>query len=910
MINLPSSLAKGEILTFALNKTLVTSATSDTYWSDTANIQKCIVVYKSTSGHQRKKLEFDFTQESPTTTAEWSVKARNAFEIEEIVLIDFDGGSYTIPRSSLPSGKGISFAGEGGGGGGSIVTEVVHNYMPNGAINDMATDGSNIFIGGAFTQLRFMAPYAATISSTTAENVLTDQMSGKFPQFNGAINCFVFDGPNTLFVGGNFTQMNGVARRGIAKLIRSGNGWVSDASWNELGKRELNNANANALSIYGDELYIGSGGSAAFYKDNLGVSSGIYFAAVNKNTGAKIASGFVGTGGIFANVTGAYTSAIETDETHTYFSCGFDSTAFSVCRYNRETKAIEKILSQVTFSGNSGGIYCLKVVGGDLFIGGGNLYVNGTITNDRNLLKYNKGTLQKDATFQAIISTTDQINVRVLKILTDASGNLIVGGRFLSSLGNNLAKIDKSTGAKITAFNSGNVARNNLAISSNGRGFVSDMVISGGVLYVAGKFSGQGITADPITVRNVAKVDVTTGEVDTAFLSKDSLLDFSSVDFPEHVNCLVLDSDRLILGGVFPAYGGYARQGVAKLTKDADGNWKVVDAFNTASGGTAVNTLALSGNDLYIGGTFTTWAGSARNRVAKLNATTGALDPSFGFGVFTSGLMTGQFNGVTNTVNKLVVDGTDLVIAGAFTTYSRKSSSSAAVNTSTPYWIRVNTSTNTETVPSFGAPSSIVDFDILGDSIFAGGSFTTWGGTNLGTAAGTGRLAKANKVTGALDTAFVPDFSGGIILVKATSAGIFVGTQGASINGVSGPLAAQSSGSAFLNANTGATVQQYFEPFISLSVGVIAENSTHYFISGVSTGNGFGLAKIAKTDLQIAPVVYSPQGSNAYSAIGGMVAVGGEIIVGFAATNPYFFTPKEKYLFSISESSGQLNSNI
>ena len=110
MINLPTILVKGAKLTFTLNKLLVLAAVaSDSYWSNTNNIFKCIVVYKSTLGRQRKRLEFDFLQTTPTVLAEWSTKARNEFAIEEIVLIDFDGGSYIIPRAALPSGKGISF---------------------------------------------------------------------------------------------------------------------------------------------------------------------------------------------------------------------------------------------------------------------------------------------------------------------------------------------------------------------------------------------------------------------------------------------------------------------------------------------------------------------------------------------------------------------------------------------------------------------------------------------------------------------------------------------------------------------------------------------------------------------------------------------------------------------------------
>lgn len=109
MITLPGSLSKNQSLQFSLNKTQVLAAVSDQYWSDSANISKCIVVYKSSTGNQKKRIEFDFTQASPSASQTWSSKSRDQFEIDEIVLIDFDNDYYGIPKTSLPSGKGVNF---------------------------------------------------------------------------------------------------------------------------------------------------------------------------------------------------------------------------------------------------------------------------------------------------------------------------------------------------------------------------------------------------------------------------------------------------------------------------------------------------------------------------------------------------------------------------------------------------------------------------------------------------------------------------------------------------------------------------------------------------------------------------------------------------------------------------------
>jgi len=1064
MINLPSSLNKGETLTFALNKALVTAATSDSYWSDSANIQKCIVVYKSTSGRQRKKLEFDFTQESPTTNAEWSAKARNAFEIEEIVLIDFDGGSYVIPRSSLPSGKGISFGGEGGGGGGSIVTQVVHNYIPNGAVNDMVTDGSNVWIGGAFTALRFMAPNAATISATTGENALTDQVSGKFPIFNGAIRCFAYDGPDTLFVGGDFTTIDGVTRNRIAKLNRVNDVWVSDSAFNIASTRNGLNNGVYKILVDGNNLY--PVGYFTIYIGPDGVSTTRpSIVKLDKNSG-QIDTGFnagcpstSGQGLNAAVISGDYIYIAGRQST------GGASSGYHIGKQHKLTGARSSgwpdILHNQTGVAFNSYVYDLAVHGGHVYVAGqflGTYVAIGGVSYPTkfNLFKMSEDGVM-DTAFQAPWTTSSTTNF-VSTIVFDENNNLVAGGQFkaVNNACQNLIKLNASTGSVFsgtanqngsgsgsarslrvlgsinepifggnenattsdsysytvqngvmtltysyrtmvsTSINGGgsgyyeiplpagwdfapSVERaSNLATTivstglgsllgngtfensssipmdvhagprglmlrilfgsetrwwssafgatnTNARltieftssipvvktfapagevliGKIEKLIKNNNALFAVGSFSGIYSNANS-SLRNtvpIVKLNLSSGTSETAFSSETQKLMSG-----ELVRDAVIDGSNLIVGGSFNGWGGYYRQGAAKLNKDSYGNWKVDETFNTSSGGTAVNTLALSGNDLYIGGTFITWAGSSRLRVAKLNATTGALDGVFGVGVFTSGQTTGQFNGVTNTVNKVLVDGGDLVIAGAFTTYSKRTSTSGLTNTATPYWIRVNTETNTESVPTFGPNVAFSALDVSGDFIYAGGAFTTWGGVSCVYA------AKVNKITGALEVGFAPSFSSGAIaLVKATPSGVFFGTGSGTINGVSGSLPNTSAGCAFINPDNGSTVKQYFKPSIHMIVNRIVENSTHYFVFGTSGGNGSALAKIAKSDLEITNIFNSGNASNGYSSLGGLALVGDDLILGYTGTSPYLLTPSNKYLFSIKLSDASQNSNI
>ena len=93
------------------------------------------------------------------------------------------------------------------------------------------------------------------------------------------------------------------------------------------------------------------------------------------------------------------------------------------------------------------------------------------------------------------------------------------------------------------------------------------------------------------------------------------------------VLALALQPDgKLLIGGGFTAYNGTPRNHIARL--NADGS---LDAsFNPGSGANfEVHALALqSDGKVLIGGTFTSYNGTPRNRIARLNAD-GSLDASF-----------------------------------------------------------------------------------------------------------------------------------------------------------------------------------------------------------------------------------------------------------------------------------------
>ena len=95
------------------------------------------------------------------------------------------------------------------------------------------------------------------------------------------------------------------------------------------------------------------------------------------------------------------------------------------------------------------------------------------------------------------------------------------------------------------------------------------------------------------------------------------------------VRALVRQADgKMIVGGDFTAYNGTARNRIARLNADGtlDGTFDPGTGFDED-----VYDLVLDGTDVYVGGLFTSFNGTERNYIARLN-TNGTLDALVGLG--------------------------------------------------------------------------------------------------------------------------------------------------------------------------------------------------------------------------------------------------------------------------------------
>jgi len=201
---------------------------------------------------------------------------------------------------------------------------------------------------------------------------------------------------------------------------------------------------------------------------------------------------------------------------------------------------------------------------------------------------------------------------------------------------------------------------------------------------------------------------------------------------------LVIQSDgKIIIGGNFESYNGIARKNIARINTDGSLDLTFNPGFGPDGApvleGSTINNLKIqSDGKIIISGNFTSYNGTPRKRIARLN-TDGTLDTSFDPG-------TGDNNYVYST--SIQSDG-KIIIGGNFTSYNGTPRNRIA---------RLNTDGTLDTSfdPGTGASNTVYSTSIQNDGkIIIGGNFNSYNGTPRN------RIARLNT-DGTLDTSFDP----------------------------------------------------------------------------------------------------------------------------------------------------------
>ncbi|MEY3901002.1 MAG: hypothetical protein RL189_308 [Pseudomonadota bacterium] len=351
--------------------------------------------------------------------------------------------------------------------------------------------------------------------------------------------------------------------------------------------------------------------------------------------------------------------------------------------------------------------------------------------------------------------------------LFDSGKQLLVGGEF--------SAFEGAASARLAKFDSNGVFQKNFtsALGSGGvsGGDVETLLLVMGDLYVGGGFTHVGA----LSRSGLAKIDASTGapvsspsfDVGSGFNKSVKVIAKSPVDDSIYVGGLfesynggssprlvrlsntgALDVDFIVDAGFTSPSGGVPSVSALAFTPPADGEYAIFAAgefdeykgeparrlvkldtsgelfggFSVAAGANqAIHALALRGNDLFVGGQFTSYAGSTDTRgLARVNATTGQLAANNQFNV--NGSV--RALSVDSSAGALFVGGTFTQLNGADTGALFKIDNQNERNM--PFTASVVRHVNPQFVSGIYALLFAEGADDASDVLFAGGLFSSY----------------------------------------------------------------------------------------------------------------------------------------------------------------------------------------
>src|SRR5690554_4070363 len=394
------------------------------------------------------------------------------------------------------------------------------------------------------------------------------------------------------------------------------------------------------------------------------------------------------------------------------------------------------------------------------------------------------------------------VSSRVEAIAITPSGSILIGGSFTTYDGtpiNNIVQLypdgtidmsfDPGTGTNNTVsvivvkpngkiliggwFNSYNGTTQNRIAGLNADGsldifFLPGAGVTGGYCISSIVQQGTGLngkiiiggwftTYDGVTKNNIARLN-SDGSLDNTFNSGTGTND--------EVYSLAIQSDgKILVGGYFSTFNGSSRNGIARLNFNGNLDYSFNPGSGTGASSAVYSIIPLSNSEIIIAGSFITYDGVSQNSISRLNSN-GTLDPFFNSG-----------GGATRSVS-LQSDG-QFVIGGNFTSYD-------GIGQTRVTRISANGDLDTTFNPNSGGANDYVRAIGIqqNNQILLAGDFTTYDGS-----------AKKNIVRtnpdGSVDPSFDPpsngiSSSGQILTIASQIDGkVLIGGTFTSFNGFS-----------------------------------------------------------------------------------------------------------------------------
>ncbi|MDQ3190654.1 MAG: T9SS type A sorting domain-containing protein [Bacteroidota bacterium] len=550
-------------------------------------------------------------------------------------------------------------------------------------------------------------------------NTADDGTYGNGTGFGNRIYTTAIQSDGKIIVGGSFGSYNGEITGKITRLNTDGS---IDVYFN-IGAGF--NDTVKSIAIQNDGKIIVGGYFTSFNGTTINRIARL-------NTNGSLDNSFNPGAGFNGNVESV---AIQSDGN---IIIGGAFTSFNGTTTNRIARLdINGILDPTFITGTGFSNIVTSVViqnDGKIIVGGGFTSFNSTSRNCIARLNTN-GSL--DNTFNPGTGFTGI----VFSTAIQSDGKIITGGAFSSFNGTiiyGIVRLD-TDGSLDTSFNPGSGFNNHV---------ISTAIQSDGKIITGGKFTSYNGT----TINRIARLNID-GTLDTSFDTGSGCND--------HVYTIAVQSDgKIIIGGGFQFFNVDYRNRIARLST----NGTLDPSFITGTGFShPASSISIQSDEKIIaGGSFASYNGTLRNRIARLNAD-GSLDTTFNPGI--------GFN--NHVISTAIQSNGKIIVCGQFTSFN---------NTPRNFLARLNTNGTIDTSFSLGFNHYVNSIAIQSDGkIIIGGHFTSINGTTIN------RIARLNT-NGSLDNSFNPG-TGFENIVSSTviqsDGKIIIGGSFTSFNGVS-----------------------------------------------------------------------------------------------------------------------------
>lgn len=503
-----------------------------------------------------------------------------------------------------------------------------------------------------------------------------------------------------VYIGGQFETAGGIPANNIAK-------W-DGANWSTLGSGA--EGAVFALAVSGGDLYAGG---------LFTVAGGITANRIARWNGTSWSSLGTGVSGSLAQV-----RALAVSGTDVYVGGTFVNAGGVSVNHIAKWDGISWSALGTGVAGFSPSVNALLVNGSNLHVGGkfstaGGVTVNNiAIWNGSSWSALGNGVNGPDAQIHALgVTGTD----------------LYVGGRFNSASGVSVHGIARWNGSNWSDVGGG--------VTGGVLGEVRALAVSGTSIYAGGDFQNAGVTI----VNHIAKWDGSSWSALNGGVSNVSIT---------RVDAVAIGGGNVFAGGSFVNADGLVANSIASW----DGTeWSVLGlglSFN-ASSSPVVNAIAVSGNNVYVGGVFTSAGGVPAKNIAKWD---GANWSALGSGV----------SGPNNTqgeIRAIAVSGANVYVGGQFATAGGVTGNSIAK------WDGVSWSALGSGITDGGSVQFVGAIGISGSDVYVGGFFSTAGGVAVNNMArwnGAGWSDVGGGLTGGTPSVFAIAVSGGDVYVGGT----------------------------------------------------------------------------------------------------------------------------------------------